>query len=139
MQSRGRYHALIARSAATFAPREQPINAGFSSNEVFCACLSCMSRSSHRSVHNSGQPDREGRAATGLTLDRDVAAHHLTEAFADRQTKARASVFARRGGGSLGKLLEQLAHLLRRHSDAGVGNRDRDPVAVVLLPLVSSD
>ena len=35
-----------------------------------------------------------------------------------------AAVFARRGGGSLGKLLEQLAHLLRRHADAGVGDRD---------------
>ena len=39
-------------------------------------------------------------------------------------------------GGSLGKLLEQLAHLLRRHADAGVGNRQRDPVAAVLLSLV---
>ena len=33
----------------------------------------------------------------------------------------------------LGELLEQLAHLLRRHADAGVGDRERDPVAAVLL------
>jgi hypothetical protein len=36
-----------------------------------------------RSVHNSWQPDREGQSATGLALDRDVAAHYLTEAPAD--------------------------------------------------------
>jgi len=40
---------------------------------------------------------------------------------------------------SLGKLLEQLAHLLGRHADAGVGNRERDPAAAVLLSLVSGD
>ena len=39
----------------------------------------------------------------------------------------------------LGKLLEQLAHLLGRHADAGVGDRERDPVAAVLLSLVSGD
>ena len=32
-----------------------------------------------RSLHKSSQPDREGQSATGLALDRDVAAHHLTE------------------------------------------------------------
>jgi hypothetical protein len=45
--------------------------------------LSSISRiGSHhflRSVHNSWQPDREGQSATRLALDRDVAAHHLTE------------------------------------------------------------
>ena len=45
--------------------------------------LSSISRiGSHhfpRSVHKSSQPDREGQSATRLALDRDVAAHHLTE------------------------------------------------------------
>ena len=45
--------------------------------------------------HNSRQPDRKGRAAAGLALDRDVAAHHLTEAPADHETKAGPPVFAR--------------------------------------------
>ena len=89
--------------------------------------------------HNPWQSDREGRPAAWLALDRDVAAHHLAEAFTDRESKARATVFARRGGGSLGKLLEQLAHLLRRHADAGVGHRERDPGAAVLLSLPSGD
>ena len=48
-----------------------------------------------RTFHNPRQPDREGRPAAGLALDRDVAAHHLTEAFADREAKAGAAVFAR--------------------------------------------
>jgi hypothetical protein len=105
----------------------------------FQRCLSCVSRSSHWSLHNSRKPDREGRSATRLALDRDVPAHHLTEAPADGEAKARAPVFARRGRGSLGKFLEQLAHLLRRHADAGVGDRHDDPIAAILLSLVSRD
>src|ERR1700730_6007671 len=42
-----------------------------------------------------------------------------------------ASVFAGRRGRRLGKLLEQLAHLLRRHPDAGVRHRQRDPIAAL--------
>jgi hypothetical protein len=45
----------------------------------------CMSRIGRhrflRRVHNSRQPDREDRSATGLARDRDVASHHLTEAL----------------------------------------------------------
>src|ERR1700730_15950129 len=91
------------------------------------------------SFHNPRQADGEGRAAAGLALDRDVAAHHLTKAPADGEAKARATVFARRSGGSLGKLLEQLSHLIRRHADAGVRNRECDPIPAVLLCLVSGD
>ncbi len=35
----------------------------------------------------------------------------------------------------LRELLEQPTHLLRRHADAGVGDRERDPVAPVLATL----
>src|ERR1700737_4417512 len=85
--------------------------------------------------HNSWQPDREGRTAARLALNRDVAAHHLTETSADGEPKPRAAVFAGRGRGSLGKLLEQLAHLLRCHANAGIRNGQRDPIAVILLSL----
>jgi hypothetical protein len=51
----------------------------------------------------------------------------------------RSAVFARRGGGSLRKLLEQLAHLLGRHADAGVRHSQRDPIAAVLLSLTRID
>src|ERR1700730_2109912 len=65
-------------------------------------------RSHHflRSVHNSWQADCEGRSTTWLALHRDVPAHHLTEAPTYNEAKTGATVFARRGGGSLGKLLE---------------------------------
>src|SRR5271166_1632632 len=62
--------------------------------------------------HNSRQPDREGRAPTGLALDRNVPAHHLAEAFTNREPKARATVLPCGGGISLGEFLEQFAHLL---------------------------
>jgi len=84
-----------------------------------------------RSVHNPRQPDCEGRTAAGLALDRDVAAHHLTKATADGETEARAAVFVRRGRGSLGELLEQLAYLLRRHADAGVSDRNGGPIVAI--------
>src|SRR5258708_2450596 len=58
------------------------------------------------SVHNSRQADRERRAPSRIALNSDVAAHHLTEALADREAKPGAAVFTRRSGGSLGKLLE---------------------------------
>jgi DNA end-binding protein Ku len=43
----------------------------------------------------------------------------LAKAPADSEAKPRAAVFARGGRGGLGELLEQLAHLIRRHPDAG--------------------
>ena len=87
----------------------------------------CRRIGSPRFLDNSRQPDHEGRALTRLALDRDVAAHHLTEAFADREPKPGAAVFARRRCVGLRELLKQLVHLLRRHADSGVGHRQRDP------------
>src|SRR3974390_1258450 len=83
----------------------------------------CGRTGSHRFLDNSRQPDREGRAAAWLALNRDVAAHHLTEAFADREPKPGAAVFARRRCVGLRELLKQLTYLFRRHSNARVGNR----------------
>ena len=65
--------------------------------------------------------------------------HHLAKAAADDEAEPSPTVFARRPGGGLGELLEQLTHLLGRHADAGVRNRERDPIAAVLLSLMSSD
>jgi hypothetical protein len=66
------------------------------------------------SLHSSRQANCESRAATRRALDGEVAAHHLAEAPADGEAKPCATVLARRRRGSLGKLLEQLAHLFRR-------------------------
>ena len=62
-----------------------------------------------RNFHNSWQPDRESRATAGRALDGDVAAHHLTKAFTDREPKARAAIFAGGGRIGLGEFLEQSA------------------------------
>jgi hypothetical protein len=61
-------------------------------------------------LHDPRHSDCKGRTTTGLALDRDVATHHLAETPTNSEAKAGASVFARRGGGSLGELLEQLAY-----------------------------
>ena len=50
---------------------------------------------------------------------------------ADGEAEAGAAVLARGRGIGLGELLEQPAHLLGGHADAGIGHRDRDPVAAV--------
>ena len=87
------------------------------------------------------QPDAEGRTTTRLALDGDVSPHHLAKAFADHEPETGATVFTRGGGIGLGEFLEQSAYLLRRHSNAGIGNRDGNPVAAVLLslPCVNAD
>jgi hypothetical protein len=98
-----------------------------------------MNRRFPGSLHDPRQPDREGRTAAGLTRDRDVASHHLTKPFADREPEASAAIFTSRRCVSLGEFLEQPAHLLLRHANAGVGDCDSHPVAAALPCLVSSD
>src|SRR5262249_57829293 len=53
--------------------------------------------------------------------------------LAHRAPEPCTAVFASSGGISLRKLLEQLAHLLRRHTDAGICDSDRNPIAAVFL------
>jgi hypothetical protein len=103
--------------------------------------LSCIGRLGNHlgRFHNPRQPDREGRAAAGLALDRDVAAHPLSEASADGEPKPRAAVFASRGCIGLGEFVEQPAYLLRRHADTSVADRDGHPVAGTFLPLSCVD
>jgi hypothetical protein len=90
-------------------------------------------------LHDPRKPDSERRTLAGHALDRDVAPHHLAEAFADREPEARAAVFASRGCIGLGEFLEQFAHLLRRHADTSVAHRDGDPVVATFLPLSCVD
>jgi hypothetical protein len=65
--------------------------------------------------------------------------HHAAEMPADGEAKPGAAVFARCPRRGLRELLEQLAHLLRRHADARIGHRERDPVATAVMPLASGD
>ena len=79
-----------------------------------------------RGLDPRGQADGEGRALAELALDGDIAAHHLAETAADRESEPRAAVLARGGRIGLHEFLEQPADLLGRHPDAGVGDRHRD-------------
>src|SRR5262249_3444801 len=98
-------------------------------------------RRPHRRIPRNAarQPHCEHRTLARLARPRDFAPHHLAHLSADHQAEPRTAVLARRLRGRLRELLEQPAHLLGRHTDAGVGDRERDPIAAVLLSLVSSD
>src|ERR1700680_2063385 len=80
-----------------------------------------------------------GSIRTAATTGIPDSTRHTAEMPADGETKTGAAVFARCSRGGLGELLEQFAHLLRRHADARIGHRERDPVATALLPLASGD
>src|SRR5215831_13668990 len=112
---------------------ELPKSEYWSTTTIPPACCSGAKRTATRQAHS------EHRALTRLARHRDVAAHHLAKPPTDHEAEARAAILARRLRGCLGELLEQLGHLLGRHADAGVGHRDGDPVAAVLLSLVSGN
>ena len=66
--------------------------------------LSCAGRHSFLwNLYNTWQPDREGRAVTVHALDCDVAAHHLTEPFADREAEACSPIFLSWGKSTIGR------------------------------------
>jgi hypothetical protein len=94
--------------------RKRPLvrNRGSKGNTQFTASLDMATTLGRRMVKVD---PRLGSLST-----RDVAGHYLTEAPADHQAESRATVLARGSRGGLGELLEQLAHLLGRHADAGV-------------------
>ena len=81
-------------------------------------------------LRDARQADRERRPLARRAFDRDVAAHHAAEMPADGESKAGAAIFAGGRGIGLRELLKQPAHLLRVHPDAGIGDRNRDPVAL---------
>src|SRR5262245_41149937 len=58
-------------------------------------------------LRHARQLDREGRSPTRITFDGYVAAHHLTKAAADRETKTCSAVLSGCCRGSLRKLLEK--------------------------------
>ena len=69
-------------------------------------------------------------------MDRNVAAHHLTETAGERETQAGSAELARGRRVCLRKGLEQSDDLLRTQPDAGIGHPKDDPFASVHhLPL----
>src|SRR5260370_11699524 len=85
------------------------------------------------------QADREGRPAARRAFDRNVSAHHPTEAAADSEPEAGAAVLARRRCICLNKVLEQPGYLLRSHADSSVGHADHGPVSTVFECAAASD
>jgi hypothetical protein len=80
------------------------------------------------------QPHGKHRALAQFACHGHVAAHHARELAGDGKAKAGAAEALRCRGINLGELLEHFCLLLRRHSDAGVGYCELDPVAVVNQP-----
>src|ERR1700680_3347534 len=81
----------------------------------------------------TGNSDGEARSTTEFAFDGDIAAHHATEILAERETKAGPAIFA--GGRRLGliEVLEELLQIVRAYSNAGVADRDSDPVFRIAL------
>src|SRR5215471_7563882 len=77
------------------------------------------------------QPHREHRALARLARHRHVAAHHARELAGDSKPEPRAAEAPRGRGIGLAELLEQLGLLLRSHANAGVSDRELNPVATV--------
>src|SRR6516164_1561656 len=80
------------------------------------------------------QAHRERRAFTRLARNRHVAAHHARQFATNRKAQAGAAELPRGQRVGLSEFGEQLRLLLRRHANAGIGNRKLDPVAAVYDP-----
>src|SRR5215831_2930042 len=77
------------------------------------------------------QAHRKHRAFAQLARYGHVAAHHARELAGDGKAEAGAAEALSGRGIGPAELLEQLSLLLRSHADAGVSDRELDPVATV--------
>src|SRR5262245_31111354 len=77
------------------------------------------------------QAHREHRALARLARHRHVAAHHARELARESKAEPSAAEALRGRGIGLAELLEQLCLLLRRHANAGVSDRELDPIASI--------
>src|SRR6516165_6706687 len=81
----------------------------------------------------SRQAHRKHRTFARLARHRHVTAHHARELAGDGKAEPGAAKALSGRGIGLAELLEQLGLLLRSHADAGVRDRELDPVAAVGL------
>src|SRR5262249_11158408 len=82
-------------------------------------------------VRTSWQAHRKHRPLAGLARHGHVTAHHARELAREGKAKSRAPETLCSRGIGLAELLEQLGLLLRRHANAGISDRELDPVATV--------
>src|SRR5262245_28495672 len=80
------------------------------------------------------QAHRKDRALAWLARHCHVAAHHARELAGDGQSEPGAAEALRGGCFGLRKFCEQLRLLFGGHPDAGVGDRDLNPVASIDEP-----
>src|SRR5215203_1796535 len=76
------------------------------------------------------QPNCERRPYPGGAFGGHVAAKHMGEMPCDRETEASATVIARCRCLGLAESLEEPGHLLRCHTDSGIGDAEFQPNAV---------
>src|SRR5262249_61351886 len=81
--------------------------------------------------HTARQAYRKYSPLARLARHRHVAAHHACELAREGEAEPRAAEALSGRGIGLAELLEQLALLLRSHANAGVSDRELDPVATV--------
>src|SRR5215831_10941882 len=74
---------------------------------------------------------RKDRTFTRLARHGHVAPHHARELAGDGEPEPSAAELLRGCGVGLAELLEQLCLLLMSHANAGVSDRELDPVATV--------
>src|SRR5262249_14108013 len=77
------------------------------------------------------QANGEHRTFARLARHRHVTTHHARELARQRKAEPRAAEALSGRGIGLAELLEQLSVLLRSHANAGVSDRELDPVATV--------
>ena len=77
------------------------------------------------------QPRDEHRALADLARNRHIAAHQARELTGDGKAEPGAAELLRGCGVGLAELLEQLCLLLISHANAGVSDRELDPLATV--------
>jgi len=101
----------------------QVVTDPFFVDQRYFPTLYCLGDGRIRHYHTIGEADGEGGAVTEATVDADLAAVELNDAFANRQAQAGA-VF---GGGGAGagavKALEQFVDFLGCNALAVVGDR----------------
>src|SRR5262245_56790260 len=90
-----------------------------------------MSRLCRSGWRAARQAHREHRSLARFARHRHVAAHHARELEREGKAEPRPTKALSGRGIGLAELLEQLSLLLRTHANAGVSDRELNPVATV--------
>src|SRR5262249_18099797 len=125
----------MAGSAAAPAPRRRNCRRGSFISDLPLWSLYSITSSARQimglCVPATRQAHRKYCSLPWLARHSPVATHHARELAREGKAEPGAAEALRRGGIGLAELLEQLGLLLRGHANAGVSDRELDPVATV--------